>query len=82
MSKRKYGGAVWRCLDIYDRFGEESYRKYLFKLILDMSKDDELTDKEQAVLDTLKVLKKEEELATKKDIRSVILRCSARLYDE
>ena len=82
MGKKKYGGAVWRCLDIYDTFGEESYRKYLFKLILDMSKDDDLTEKEQVVLDTLKALKKEEELATKKDIRSVILRCSAKLYDE
>ena len=81
MGKRKYGGSVWRCLDIYDTFGEDSYRKYLFKLILDMSKDETLTDDEQEVLDTLKVLKKEEELATKKDIRSVILRCSAKLYD-
>lgn len=82
MGKRKYGGAVWRCLDIYDTFGVESYRKYLFKLILDMSQDGELTEAEQSVLDTLKALKKEEELATKQDIRSVILRCSAKLYDE
>ena len=43
----KYAGAVWKCLSIYDTFGEESYKGYLFKLIVRMSQDDTLTDVEK-----------------------------------
>ena len=76
----KYAGAVWKCLSIYDTFGEDSYKGYLFKLIVRMSNEDNLTDDEQHVLNMLKGLKKTEDVATKKDIRSVILDCSAKLY--
>ena len=78
----KYAGAVWNCLSIYDTFGEESYKGYLFKLIVRMSQDDTLTDVEKGVLEMLKGLKQTSDIATKKDIRSVILDCSAKLYDE
>jgi hypothetical protein len=78
----KYAGAVWKCLSIYDTFGEESYKGYLFKLIVRMSQDDTLTDVEKGVLEMLKGLKRTSDIATKKDIRSVILDCSAKLYDE
>lgn len=78
----KYAGAVWKCLSIYDTFGEESYKGYLFKLIVRMSQDDTLTDVEKGVLEMLKGLKRTGDIATKKDIRSVILDCSAKLYDE
>ena len=63
-------------------FGEDSYRGYLFKLIVRMSKENDLTQTEQKVLDMLKGLKRVEDIATKKDIRSVILDCSAMLYNE
>lgn len=76
----RYAGAVWKCLSIYDTFGEDSYKGYLFKLIVRMSNEDNLTDTEKHVLEMLKGLKKTEDLATKKDIRSVILDCSAKLY--
>ena len=78
----KYAGAVWKCLSIYDTFGEESYKGYLFKLIVRMSQDDTLTDVEKGVLEMLKGLKQTSDIATKKDIRSVILDCSAKLYDD
>ena len=79
---RRYAGRVWKCLSIYDNFGEDSYRGYLFKLIVRMSQEEDLSECEKSVLEMLKGLKKNEDLATKKDIRSVILDCSARLYDE
>ena len=47
-----------------------------------MSQDDTLTDVEKGVLEMLKGLKQTSDIATKKDIRSVILDCSAKLYDE
>lgn len=78
----RYAGAVWKCLSIYDTFGEDSYKGYLFKLIVRMSQDDSLTETERAVLEMLKGLKKVDDIATKKDVRSVILDCSAKLYDE
>ena len=78
----RYAGAVWKCLSIYDTFGEDSYQGYLFKLIVRMSQDDSLTETEHAVLEMLKGLKKTADIATKKDVRSVILDCSAKLYDE
>ena len=80
--KHRYAGRVWKCLSIYDNFGEDSYRGYLFKLIVRMSQEDDLSEREESVLEMLKGLKKNEDQATKKDIRSVILDCSARLYDE
>ena len=49
-------------------------------MIVRMSNEDNLTDTEKHVLEMLKGLKKTEDLATKKDIRSVILDCSAKLY--
>lgn len=79
---QRYAGRVWKCLSIYDNFGEDSYRGYLFKLIIRMSQEEDLSDVEKSVLQMLIGLKKNEELATKKDIRSVILDCSARLYNE
>ena len=81
MSNR-YAGAVWNCLSIYDTFGEDSYKGYLFKLIARMSQENDLSDVEQSVLTMLKGLKQTEDIATKKDIRSVILDCSAKLYEE
>lgn len=79
---QRYAGRVWKCLSIYDNFGEDSYRGYLFKLIIRMSQEEDLSDVEKSVLQMLIGLKKNEELATKKDIRSVILDCSAKLYNE
>ena len=79
---QRYAGRVWKCLSIYDNFGEDSYRGYLFKLISRMSQEEDLSDVEKSVLQMLIGLKKNEELATKKDIRSVILDCSAKLYNE
>lgn len=81
-NKQRYAGAVWKCLSIYDTFGEDSYRRYLFKLIVRMSHEEDLSNTEKSVLDMLKGLKKAEDIATKKDIRSVILDCSAQLYAE
>ena len=78
----RYAGAVWKCLSIYDTFGEDSYKGYLFKLIVRMSQETDLTDAEQSVLEMLKGLKQTEDIATKKDVRSVILDCSAMLYNE
>ena len=78
----RYAGAVWKCLSIYDTFGEDSYKGYLFKLIVRMSQETDLTDAEKSVLEMLKGLKQTEDIATKKDVRSVILDCSAKLYDE
>lgn len=80
--EHRYAGRVWKCLSIYDNFGEDSYRGYLFKLIVRMSQEEDLSECEESVLEMLKGLKKNEDLATKKDIRSIILDCSARLYDE
>ena len=59
-----------------------SYKGYLFKLIARMSQENDLSDVEQSVLTMLKGLKQTEDIATKKDIRSVILDCSAKLYEE
>ena len=78
----RYAGAVWKCLSIYDTFGEDSYKGYLFKLIVRMSQESDLTDVERSVLEMLKGLKQTEDIATKKDVRSVILDCSAKLYGE
>ena len=64
------------CLPIFDNYGRESYQKYLFKTILRMAKDDSLTDIESEVLDTLKGLRELSNVATKAEIRSVILDCS------
>ena len=47
-----------------------------------MSQETDLTDAEKSVLEMLKGLKQTEDIATKKDVRSVILDCSAKLYDE
>lgn len=77
----KYAGAVWKCLSIYDTFGEDSYKGYLFKLIARMSQENNLDDVEKSVLTMLKGLKQTEDIATHKDIRSVILDCSAKLYN-
>ena len=82
MREHRYAGAVWKCLSIYDNFGTESYDRYLFKLIVRMSNEDDLTKIEKEVLDILKGLKKASDVATQKDIRSVILDCSAMLYNE
>ena len=79
-NRNRYGGAVWKCLSIYDTFGEDSYKGYLFKLIVRMSNEENLTETEQDVLKMLKGLKKTEDIATKENIRSVILDCSAKLY--
>ena len=81
MSNR-YGGAVWKCLSIYDTYGADSYNGYLFKLIVRMSKENDLSDTEKSVLDMLKGLKQTKDIATKDDIRSVILDCSAMLSGE
>lgn len=78
----RYAGAVWKCLSIYDTFGEDSYKGYLFKLIVRMSQEPNLTEAEKSVLEMLKGLKQTQDIATKKDVRSVILDCSAKLYDE
>lgn len=78
----RYAGAVWKCLSIYDTFGEDSYKGYLFKLIVRMSQEPNLTEAERSVLEMLKGLKQTQDIATKKDVRSVILDCSAKLYDE
>ena len=78
----RYAGAVWKCLSIYDTFGEDSYKGYLFKLIVRMSQEQDLTEAERSVLEMLKGLKQTQDIATKKDVRSVILDCSAKLYDE
>ena len=80
--QHRYAGAVWKCIYIYDTFGVESYHGYLFNLICKMSQEDDLTEDEIYVLEMLKGLKQNEDIATKKDIRSVILGCSARLYRE
>lgn len=45
-----------------------------------MAKDDSLTDAESEVLDTLKGLRELSSVATKDEIRSVILDCSEILY--
>ena len=82
MSEHRYAGAVWRCLSIYDTFGVDSYKGYLFKLIVRMSQEEDLSEAEQKVLGTLKGLKLVEDIATKKDVRSVILDCSALLYND
>lgn len=82
MSEHRYAGAVWRCLSIYDTFGVDSYKGYLFKLIVRMSQEEDLSEAEQKVLGTLKGLKRVEDIATKKDVRSVILDCSALLYND
>ena len=82
MSEHRYAGAVWRCLSIYDTFGVDSYKGYLFKLIVRMSQEENLSEAEQKVLGTLKGLKRVEDIATKKDVRSVILDCSAMLYND
>lgn len=82
VKRHRYAGSVWKCLSIYDNFGEDSYRGYLFKLIVRMSQEEDLSECERSVLEMLKGLKKNEDLATKKDIRSVILDCSAKLYNE
>ena len=79
-NRNRYGGAVWKCLSIYDTFGEDSYKGYLFKLIVRMSNEEDLTETEQDVLKMLKGLKKTEDIATKENIRSVILDCSDKLY--
>ena len=78
----RYAGAVWKCLSIYDTFGEDSYKGYLFKLIVRMSQENDLTEAEKSVLEMLKGLKQTQDIATKKDVRSVILDCSAKLYGE
>ena len=78
----RYAGAVGKCLSIYDTFGEDSYKGYLFKLIVRMSQEPNLTEAERSVLEMLKGLKQTQDIATKKDVRSVILDCSAKLYDE
>jgi hypothetical protein len=78
----RYAGAVWRCLSIYDTFCVDSYQGYLFKLIVRMSQEEDLSDAEKQVLKMLKGLKVVEDIATKKDIRSVILDCSAILYND
>ena len=49
-NRNRYGGAVWKCLSIYDTFGEDSYKGYLFKLIVRMSNEEDLTETEQDVL--------------------------------
>ena len=69
----RYAGAVWKCLSIYDTFGEDSYKGYLFKLIVRMSQEPNLTEAERSVLEMLKGLKQTQDIATKKDVRSVIL---------
>jgi hypothetical protein len=80
--EHRYAGAVWKCLSIYDTYGKDSYNRYLFKLIVRMSKEVNLTQTELKVLDTLRGLKRSTDIATKQDIRSVILDCSALLYNE
>ena len=46
-NRNRYGGAVWKCLSIYDTFGEDSYKGYLFKLIVRMSNEEDLTTKKK-----------------------------------
>lgn len=80
--EHRYAGAVWKCLVIYDKFGYESYDRYLFKLIVRMSKETNLTETESKALELLRGLKKSSDIATQQDVRSVILDCSAMLYNE
>jgi len=82
MMKHRYAGSVWKCLLIYDKFGYESYDRYLFKLIVRMSQATDLTMNEKKVLELLRGLKCASDVATQQDVRSVILDCSAMLYDE
>ena len=53
MMKHRYAGSVWKCLLIYDKFGYESYDRYLFKLIVRMSQATDLTMNEKKVLELL-----------------------------
>lgn len=82
MTNNRYASQVWKCLPIYDTYGEKSYERYLFKVIARMAQDTGLTIDEQNVLEMLKGLREVNSLATKDEIRSVILDCSQILYKQ
>ena len=82
MTNNRYASQVWKCLPIYDTYGKKSYERYLFKVIVRMAQDADLTIDEQNVLEMLKGLREVNSLATKDEIRSVILDCSQILYKQ
>lgn len=78
MSKRttnKYIDQIWKCLPIYEDFGQASYEIYLAKTIGRMRADD-LTGVERDVLKELESLYTMGDILTHDILKSTILSCA------
>ena len=61
---------------------QNEYNAYLFNLIVELSGEDKLSEKESYVLKKLKGLKEVSKMATLKEKRAIILECSSLLYKD
>lgn len=76
-----YAPKVWKLLPILEN-NQNDYESYLFNLIVELSGEDKLSDKESYVLKKLKGLKEVSKIATSKEKRAIILECSSLLYKD
>lgn len=76
-----YAPKVWKLLPILEN-NQNDYESYLFNLIVELSGEDKLSDRESYVLKKLKGLKEVSKIATSKEKRAIILECSSLLYKD
>lgn len=76
--KNKHIDQIWKCLPIYEKYGQESYEIYLAKTIGRMRAEN-LNDLEREVLGDLEALYKMNDMLTKPTLRSIILSCTNKL---
>nr|DAQ17008.1 MAG TPA: hypothetical protein [Caudoviricetes sp.] len=76
-----YAPKVWKLLPILEN-SQNGYNAYLFNLIVELSGEDKLSEKESYVLKKLKGLKEVSKMATLKEKRAIILECSSLLYKD
>mgnify|MGYP004550005769 CR=1 FL=1 len=76
-----YAPKVWKLLPILEN-NQNDYESYLFNLIVELSGEDRLSDRESYVLKKLKGLKEVSKIATLKEKRAIILECSSLLYKD
>ena len=76
-----YAPKVWKLLPILEN-NQNDYESYLFNLIVELSGENKLSDKESYVLKKLKGLKEVSKIATSKEKRAIILECSSLLYKD
>jgi uncharacterized protein YjfI (DUF2170 family) len=81
IEKNKYIDQIWKCLPIYEQYGQESYEIYLSKTIGRMRLEP-LDDVELQVLKELEALYTIGDILNHSTLKSIVLSCTNMLDND